>query len=404
MNEYTQIYNDVNSIVSQQDGLADIGTITADNIVDLGVKLDDLNMKGQFMNEMMMKLAKTHIEARSYQPVGPDIMLDSYEWGIITEWVTIDQPAAIVDEAYNLTNGQSVDMYVVSTPSVAVKYYAKEEKWAIKITRYKDQIKSVFKDAETFERFWSAVDVQVENAIKEQMEGLDYACVDVAIAETFFDEYSTSVNTAYKSNTSTKARNLLKEYNDIHVSDPEAVATCLTNPEFIRFANREMNLQKARFKKNTAAFNIAKRKCHTSDEYFKFFVHADYVASARSNLYSTQFNKEDVLMPDGYQELPAFQAIADTGVNDFDFGTTSQIDIDITWDNNGTPTTQNVNVDGILAVMADKYACVSFNKLRDTETTPLNAYGLYLNVFHHMTTNYQFHPDYNFVVFYIAES
>ena len=406
MAEYVQIYQDLNDIVAQQDGFSDLGTITADNFADFGKVVSDLNLSGQFMNEMAMKIAKTHIEAREYAGIGPDLMVDAYDWGIITEWVTIEQPAAIIDEAYNITNGQSVDMYEVSMPSVKVNYYAKEEKWVVKVTRYKDQIKSVFKDAETFERFWSAYDVEVENAIREQNDGLASALLATGIAETMFDEYSTSVNTAYLSNTSTKARNLLKEYNDIHTTDPETVATCLENPEFIRFCNKQMNLQKARLKKNTGVFNIAKRKCHTSDEYLKFFVHADYVASARSNLYSTQFNKEDVLMPDGYQELPSFQAIIDTagGIDAFDFDVTSAVDCTITWDNAGTPTTQNVDVKGILAVMCDKYACVVFNKLRDVETTPINAYGLYTNTFNHMTTNLQFHRDFNFVVFYIAES
>lgn len=403
-NEYVQIYNDLNDLVAQQDGFQDIGTVTADNFVDFGKRVTDLGLAGQFLSDMAMKLAKTHIDARVYSGSGPNLMLDSYDWGIITEWVTIEQPAAIVDEAYNLTAGQSIDMYGVVTPTVHVDYYAMEEKWVVQITRYKDQLKSVFKDAATFERFWSAYDVEVENAITEQNDALQSGLLATGIAKTMFDEYSTSVNTAYLSSTSTKARNLLKEYNDVHVSDPETVATCLDNPEFIRFANREFVLQKARFKKNTGTFNIAGRKTHTDDDYLKFFIHADYVASAHSYLYSTQFNKEDVLIPDGYQELPCFQAIADTGVNDFDFDTTSAINTTFTWDNNGTPTTQNVDVKGILAVMADKYSCVVFNELRDSQTTPLNAYGLYLNVFHHMTTNLQFHPDFNFVVFYIAES
>lgn len=403
-NEYKQIWQDLNDLVAQQDGLSDLGQITPENYVDFGKKITDLNLQGQFMNEMAMKIAKTHIEARVYKGMGPDLMLDSYEWGIVTEWVTIDQPAAIVDEAYNITDGQSVDMFIVNKPTVKVSYYAQEEKWVVKITRYKDQIKSVFKDAETFERFWSAVDVEVENVITEQNDALQTALLGTAIAETMFDEYGTSVNTAYAAGTSTKARNLLYEYNQLHQSDPETFDTCMDNQEFLRFANKQMDLQKSRFKKNTSVFNIAKRKTHTDDDHFKFFIHSDYVASARSNLYSTQFNKEDVLLPGGYQELPSFQAIKETGGTAFDFDATSAINSTVNYDNQGTITPLNVEVKGILAVMADKYSCVVFNELRDTEATPLNAYGLYMNIFNHMTTNLQFHRDYNFVVFYIAES
>lgn len=403
MQEYVQIYNDLNSLVSQQSALSDLGTVTPENFVDFGKKINELNLAGQFLNDMLLKRAKTIIDARIYKGVGPDIMQDSYDWGIITEWVTIDQPAAIIDEAYNIADGQSVDMYEVTTPKVNVTYYGQESKWVVKVTRYKDQLKSVFNSAETFERFWSAYDVEVENAITEQNEALSYACIGSAIARTFFDEYGTA--NAYKNTTSIKARNLLYEYNQKHQSDPETVETCLDNPEFIRYANTQMNLLKARMKKNTVSFNIAKRKTHTDDEHFKFWIHADYVANAKSNLYSTQFNKEDVLLPENYQELPTFQAVKNTGVEDFDFKTTSSIDqtINVLDPTDKTQKDVRMQISGLIGVMADKYACVSFNKLRETETTPLNAYGLYLNIFHHMTTNYQFHPDFNFVVFYIAE-
>lgn len=399
-NEYVQVYDVANEIVAQQDGLKPLGTIDATKVMDLGKTLKDLDWSGQFNDEMAMRFAKMYIDSRRYEDIRPNLMADGYSWGIITQWVTIDQPAAIIDEAYEIQDGASVDQYVVKMPKAKVHYYAKEQKWVVQITRFKEQLKSVFDSAEAFERFWSAVDVEVRNAIDEEYAGFSYLALDTAIAQTVIDEYTTSYATNYAGQTSTKAINLLKEYKDANPLATTTVATALQDKEFIRFANLRMRRAKSRLRDFNRCFNIEGRKTKTPDSMLKYFIHSDYVSAAASYLYSGEFNKDDVFVPQGYEELNRFQAIED-GVNDsYDFGTTSAIDI-VTKDKDGNDV--NVKINGVIAVMMDKYSAIVFNELEDTLSSPMNAYGRYLNIFHHMSTNYQFHPDFNFIFFYIAE-
>jgi len=402
MNEYKQIYATANEIVGQMDGAKELGEINTNNVVDLGKVLNDLNLAGEFNNQMAMKLARTYILTREANDIQPDLMADSYDWGIVTEWISVDQPVAIIDEAFEIQDGSSVDQYVVTMPKTTVKYYAQEQKWVVKITRFKEQLKSVFDSAEVFERFWSAIEVEVRNAIREQYSGLSYLALDTAIAQTICDEYTTSYATDYAANTSVKAINLLKEFNDAQTAaglSTISADSALTNKEFIRFANLKMRRVKSRMNDFSRAFNIDGRKWRTPESEMKYFIHSDYVSAASSYLYSGEFNKDDVYIPQGYQEVNRWQAIDANAANTYDWDVTSAIDITTTVGGSDV----EVSVKGIVAVMMDKYAAIVFNQLEDTLTTPINAYGRYLNIFHHMNSNYQFHPEFNFVFFYIAE-
>lgn len=401
MNEYKQIWQDANEIVGQMDGLNDLGPISTDNIVDYGKRLNELNLAGEFNDQMAMKLARTYIISREANDIEPDLMADGYEWGIITEWISVEQPTAIIDEAYELQDGASVDQYVVSMPKTTVKYYGQEQKWVVKITRFKDQLKSVFDSASTFERFWSAIEVEVRNAIKEQYSGLSYLALDTAIAHTVIDEYTSNYAANYGNASSIKAVNLLKEFKDLNPTSTTTAANALSDREFIRFANLKMRRVKSRMKDFSRVFNIDGRKTRTPEEDLKYFIHSDYVSAAASYLYSGEFNKDDVYIPQNYQEVNRWQAI-DNGVDDaFDWNATSSIDITV---KDSTGTDVNVKASGIIAIMMDKYAAIVFNKLEDTLSTPVNAYGRYINIFHHMSSNYQFHPEFNFVFFYIADA
>ena len=386
--EIKQIYDIANQVVQEGLGSQEIAPVSAENIVDVGKTLSEFNWTSPFLDKMAAKVSKVVLTSRVYKGQAPNIMVDGFEWGSVVEKIDTELPSAELDKAYQIADGQSVDPYVVSMPKTQAKYYSDKQVWSIKLTRFKDQITHLFRSAADFEAFWAKVEIDLLNTYELEMQQLTLLAVDNMIGETVATDFSDG---NYSAGSAVRSVNLLYEYNQIHTTDPATVANALTNPEFIRFANQRMKQVQKRMGTANTLFNIGGLMKFTQGDNFKFFLHNDYVAAADSYLYGDTYHDEKVALPDGYQSITHWQGIG----KGFKFEDTSKIDL-------VTHSGRTVQLGGILGVMCDKYAVALYNKEEEVLTTPMNAAGKYLNIFHHYETSYINDFNENFVVFFIA--
>ena len=386
--EIKQIYDIANQVVQEGLGSHEIATVSAENIVDVGKTLSEFNWTSPFLDKMAAKVSKVVLDARIYKGKAPNIMMDHFEWSGVIEMIDTELPSAELDKAYQIADGQSVDPYVVSMPKIQAKYYSDKQVWSIKLTRFKDQITQLFRSAADFEAFWAKVEIDLLNTYELQMQQLTLIAIDNMIGETAATEFSDG---NYSGGTSNRLINVLYEYNQLHPNDSVTFENALSNPEYIRFVNLRMSQMKERIGTATNIYNLGNLTKFTQGDYFKFFLHNDYVAAANSYLYGDTYHDDKVALPDGYQAITHWQGIGKS----FDFADTSKIDL-------VTHSGRTVQLKGILGVMCDKKAVCLYNKEEEVLTTPMNAAGKYLNIFHHYETDFINNFNENFVVFYMA--
>ena len=119
----------------------------------------------------------------------------------------------------------------------------------------------------------------------------------------------------------------------------------MTDPEFIRFAVREMNITRARLAKISTLFNVGGKARFTPNDMLKTVMLADFKESADVYLQSDTFHDEYTrLLPADL--VPYWQGPGD---DSFDFTDVSAINIT-------TPSGDDVSASGILCVMFDRDA------------------------------------------------
>ena len=207
--------------------------------------------------------------------------------------------------------------------------------------------------------------------------------------ETIHAEYGAA---SLSSKSTTKAINLLYLYNN----GPNAGGTALTasaamtDPEFIRFAVREMNITKARMAKISTLFNVGGKARFTPADMLKTVMLSDFKESADVYLQSDTFHDEYTrLVPADL--VPYWQGPGD---DNFDFD-------DVTAINITTPSGDDVSATGILCVMFDRDALGVANMNRRT-TSNFNPKAEFYNNWFKADSSYFADLDENYIVFFVA--
>lgn len=385
----TQVYQLLNSVTSEILGQTDLVKEDLSNVVDLGVAIFDATSVDKYVAKLCDHIGKVIFVNREYAGSAPSVLMDGWEFGAVLEKIQADLPEATENESWELEDGQSYDPNIFYKPVVSAKFYQKKVTFEVPMSFTEMQVKGSFSSAEQLNSFLSMLYNAVDKSMTVKLDALIMRTINAMTGEVIHAEYGA---TSLSSTSTTKAINLLYLYNNGPNSGGTALTAddAMTDPEFIRFAVREMNITKARLSKISTLFNVGGKARFTPSDMLKTVMLADFKESADVYLQSDTFHDEYTrLVPADL--VPYWQGPGD---DNFDLDDISAINIT-------TPSGDDVAATGILCVMFDRDALGVANMNRRT-TSNYNPKAEFYNNWFKMDAGYFADLDENYVVFFVA--
>lgn len=205
-----QIYELVNSTVSEVLGKEDLLNEDLTNIVDVGKEVIDTNNIDNYTRKLVNHIGKVVFVNKKYNGNVPSVLLDGWEYGSILEKISADLPTATENDSWKLKDGTSYDPNVFYQPKVSAKFFNSKVTFEIPMSFTERQIKESFSNAEQLNGFISMLFNSVENAITVKVDNLIMRTINSMIGETMFNDLKASdSDKLVLTNTTPKAVNLL---------------------------------------------------------------------------------------------------------------------------------------------------------------------------------------------------
>lgn len=385
----TQIYELVNSTVSEVLGKEDLLNEDLTNIVDVGKEVINTNNVDNYTRKLVNHIGKVVFVNRKYNGNVPSVLLDGWEYGSILEKISADLPVAKENDSWKLQDGTSYDPNVFYQPKVSAKFFNSKVTFEIPMSFTERQIKESFSNAEQLNGFISMLFNSVENAITVKVDNLIMRTINSMIGETMFHDLKASdSNNLVLTNTTPKAVNLLALYKTASGKTVTADKAML-DPDFIRFSSYIISLYQGRISKISTLFNVGGKERFTSKEDLHVVLLEDFASASKVFLESGTYNNELVTLP-SYESVPYWQGSG----TDYDFQDTSKINVKIT--NNKV-----VEVPNILGVMFDTQA-LGVTNLDKRVTTNYNPKAEFYTNFYKVDSAFFNDLNENFIVFFMG--
>lgn len=172
------------------------------------------------MTAISQVLSRTIFSVRPYTAKFKGLMRDSIQYGNHVRKINyIDKPT-IDAKPMTLTEGESIDQYIVRKPEAVQTNFYGGETWQDYITRYRDQLDSAFTGPEQFMEFMSGLMMELTNKHEQENEAMSRMALVNFIAGIMADTTNP--------NAGNRVVHLLTEYNtqtglaltDTNVYDP----------------------------------------------------------------------------------------------------------------------------------------------------------------------------------------
>lgn len=391
-------------------------------VVDLGEKIG-LEEDGDFtvnspadivFKAFLSQLGKIVIDTRAYVAKLPKLYVDTINWGLFTETVTIDLSDVMIDEMWN-PNGfipwgtmssdtPPVDLGAAEgariaaiehgfyRPAVNTKLYKKAHAIMVALTTAYDQLFTAFKSVTELNTFLAGLYNSVENTLQLKAEIYAKMTVSVGIGRSvvngnYIDLRAIAVDAGIANAATTPTLELLE------------------NPEFLRLALETISETKEYIKDYTALFNDAETATFASD--VNMILLTKFAKKCKFNVRANTFNEELLGIGD-FDDINMWQAATSTDDSTpYNFGAASSIDlsknsaIEIGLLPSDTEETHYL-MTGIIGVIYDRLA-MGVNLDKRKVTTNYTASRDTNNAFYHALVRYSVNDHYPIVTFIISE-
>lgn len=378
----SQVYELVNTAAKEYIGETAVLNEDLSNIKLFGEELFDATSVDNYVKSLVDHIAKVIFVNRPYSGIAPSLYADAWEFGAVLEKVNGGLYEAQENEAWNLQDGKVYETQQFYKPVATVKFFSNKETFMIPISITEKQVKSAFSTPTQLNSFISMIFNDIEKSLTARIDKLILMTLATMTGKTIKD--GVEGKTKY---------NLLKEYNTLHGTHL-TTTTCMTDPEFIRYAILRMNLTCSRMRVLGKAFNIGKQPRFTTKDHLKCVMLDEFKESVGVYLYNAngQFNVDHLKLAEA-ETVPFWQGQGDK----FEFEEISKIHVQLP-DNGG-----EVEQTGIIAVAFDKEAIMMANTNKYVTAAPYNAVGEFTNNYFKYENSFFIDTNENFVVFYIAD-
>lgn len=366
-----QLYTVLNSIAAQATGNAALTATDTSSFVTVA----DVTLKSGYDNvisSISQVLSRTIFSNRPYTRKFRSLETDRITFGNHVRKLAIADKDWESDERLPLTEGQSVDMFKVSKPSILQTNFYGQEVYQRHYTFFKDQLDVAFSNETEFARFVAMVVQNCSDIIEQAHESLSRSTVVNAIAGII------------ALNNSSQIVHLLTEYNNLTgVSlDAQSVYEPDNFKAFIQWAYARMATVSDLLTERSEIFhnNISGKeiKRHTPKEMQRAYIYAPTRNMIDSMVYANTFN-DRYLRGVEAESVSFWQSIKDPTKINVKCGYT---------DNTGVPATETVTEDNIFALIFDREMMGMTVVNQWSAVTPFNAAGGYSNSYFHFSDRY----------------
>ena len=387
--EMKQIASFLTEVNKEVLGLEDPVAEDLSNVADTGTAVFNSDSVDKYVRTLVDRIGKSVFVNRTYSGRVPSIVVDGWTYGAVMAKYDCDLPDLQENPSWALSNGTSVDPFVVTLPSINTRFFNKRVTFECDLTIVELQFRSAFNSATECASFVAMIFNAIENKMTIQMDALIMRAIANMIAETVYDDFGANAITG---GSHVKAVNLLYLYNQMNPDNTITASDMCSTPEFIRFATNIITMYKDRIASYSTLFNVDGRPRFSPKDRQHLVVLSEFDAGSKAFLQSDTYHNEMVSIPAGYEVVPYWQGSG----TDFGFEDTSKIYV-TTNDNHA------VTVTGVLAVLFDSDAVVATNFDRRVKSMP-NGKGEYVNYFYKQDAGYINSLSENFVVFFGASA
>lgn len=378
-----QISSVLNSIMAQATGVNGIGNYAGNSFVTVA-QTALLTGYDPIMNAISQVQSQTIFSSRNYTAKFKPLRGDVQRWGNMVRKLNVADWDSQNNASYELSDGESVDMYKVKLNKVLQTNFYGQITWERQSTTFRDQLNTAFMNANEFGSFYSMLLTKNNNQIEQIHETLSRGLLVNLIASIISENIGYRVIkmlTLYNEETGLE---LTKQ--DVYKPDnfPAFMAWAAARIERIKLMLTERSTI---YHTNVTGKTITR---HTDYKDQMMFLYAPLEFDLNMRALSVLFNDKNVKL--GYNELVSFwQSIQKPGeINQ----------TPVYMDSTGTVKTaeapvQNANV---FAVIMDRDACGYTIANERQNTTPMNARGEYWNTFYKWVHRYWMDNSENAVV------
>lgn len=363
-----QIYNIVNSVVSQSIGDSALTIVDAQGLISLGTTVLDSSANTEaFLNTLAQRIGRTIYRYRDYNNKFKDMLVSDMEWGAILQKIRVEMPTAEADEMYQLTDGQSIDPYVVSKPKAHQKLFVTRTPYQFKITIQRETLKEAFLSPEAMGSFIVLVFGEVRNAIELALESLGRITLVTAMAEI---------------RQATQKIDLVTDYNTDTGSTLTA-ATALYNKDFLNYAIFRINHVIDMMQDMSKLYCDGSLPTFTNKENMRIRVLSSFQRRLETVTQYAAFHEQFVDVDGSYSVINYWQAEQSP----------SAVTVKRPSDGN------TFSDDNIVAQINDRDAFGIYQIDETVLTTPVNAAGAYYNQYWHEKQGRFIDTSENMVIF-----
>lgn len=362
----TQLYTIVNEVAKETMGTEDIDVIDTASLVALGNSvLSSQSNTEAFLNTLVQRIGKTIISYRPYTSKLSLLDVGDMEFGQIMQKTKTQMPIAIEDDTYNLVDGESLDMYVVSKPEVHQKLFVKRTPLAFMKTFQTKALKEAFLSAEAMGNFVASIYGEIRNAIELAQENLGRLTMANYMANA----------------SSQQVYDLVTLYNTATSSSVPVGEQALLNESFMRYAL--MTIKNVAFSMETMSvlYNDGTETRHTPAGLQRVASLVQFRTALETQVEYAAFHENYVKLASDIV-VPYWQAAK------------SPFDIEVQDEEQEEKTISNV-----VAFIHDRDALGTYRREEEVLTTPVNARGRYYNTYYHIDNLYFNDLSENGVVF-----
>lgn len=379
--QVTQIHSLLNNVTKEILGQEELVKEDLSNLVDVGTEIVNADKVDNFVNKLVHHIGKVQFSNKNYTGKAKNVLMDSWEFGSILQKIDAELPEAVENSTWNLVNGQSYDPNIFYQPKVSSQFFDSKTTFEIPISFAEKQVKGSFSNAEQMNGFLSMLTNRVDTSFTIKLDELIMRTINNFIG---------AVINAHDSNTSV---NLLHLYNSSS-GKSLTVDKCLTDKEFLRFANYTINTYIGRISRISTLFNLGKKDRFTNVEDSNLILLNDFVNSSNVFLQADVLHNEFTGLS-GVDTVPYWQGSGKS----YAFNDISKIDVTV---NKGDKKGAGVTQTGILGVLFDRNA-LGVTNLDRRVTTNYNPKAEFYTNFYKADSGYFNDFNQNFVVFYVAE-
>ena len=363
-----------------------------------------------FFRGLISVMSKIVTDTRAYTAKLPSLFVSLSEWGLISQFLTVDLSEVMVDEMWNpdgfinwnetrtlsdgtTRTGREEGARIAAVefgcykPAIHTKIYKKVHAIMVALTTAREQLFTAFHNYDEYAEFLSGLYVSVENTIQVKAEIYGKMTLSMAIAKSVAHDNAIDLRAEFAAaggNVTGLSREQL-----------------LNNHQFQAFALRRMSEIDEEMSRYTANYNNHTHVTFAAEP--KKCLLSKFASACKFGVRANTYN-ENLLGIGDFDRVTEWQATK-SGDNPkpYNLDDVSTIMLTTAAAQEAGLTAQQATISGVIGVVYDRYACACTIDRKNT-TSQYAASRDTINTFHHALQNNIVNDTYPIVSFIVSDS